>query len=154
MQPTFSPEKLKENSIPIYPVITDQLEKWSAKQSSHIQQWIKTSQFSAESGASCFIPNSDGGVQAVLLGLNNTKDFLAFGALPAKLPKGVYHIADKKIDAKLGAVGWGLGFYQFSQYKVEVPRLADLALSKQVDADSLENFLESIYLARDLINTF
>lgn len=148
----------KQQSTPIYPLTLDQLEKWSAKQASHIQQWIKAAQFKADTGCFCLIPNADGGLHGVLLGLANADDFWAFGALPAKLPEGNYHLEDTKIlktaqHFQQAAMGWGMGFYQFAKYKEAQPRLAKLVLPELVDEKLLDHYLDSIYLARDLINT-
>ena len=148
----------KQPSIPVYPLTADQLEKWSAKQALSVQQWIKSSQFKADSGSSCLVPNADGSLQAVLLGLSSADDFLAFGALPARLSEGFYHIEDTKLLKtaayfQQAAMGWGLGFYQFAKYKQALPRGAKLVLPTGVDEKSLNNYLDSIYLARDLINT-
>src|SRR3990167_5567297 len=118
--------------ISIFPTTTDQLPQWIAMQSKQVQQWISSSLFSAESGAFCLIPNIDGTLQSVLVGVQHADDYLAFGALPAKLPQG---------------------FYQFSKYKAEQPRVAKLFLPKSIDEKALTICLDAIYLSRDLINT-
>ncbi|MDP1573849.1 MAG: leucyl aminopeptidase family protein [Coxiellaceae bacterium] len=154
----FVSRKLKSASISIFPIITDQLTQWLSKQSSSIQQWVKATQFTADSGCICLVPTEKNSVHCVLLGLKDANDFLAFGALPARLPEGNYHIEDTKLlktaqHSQQAAMGWGLGFYQFTKYKQAQPRLAKLVLPALVDEKSLNNYLDSIYLARDLINT-
>lgn len=159
MHIAFTAENNKTKSISIYPVITNEFEKWIANQPRHVQQWVKTAQFSADSGTFCFIPNSDGQLYSVILGVAKADDFWAFGALPAKLPEGNYvidgnHTLKTAPHFQQAALGWGLGFYQFSKYKKETqPRVAKLILNKLVDEAFVTQQLESIYLSRDLINT-
>lgn len=151
-------KQTKQKVISIYPVVTAQLEKWILEQTKHTQQWVELSQFIGDSGTFCLIPNHDGNLQSVLLGLNSADDFWAFGALPAKLPEGIYRIEDNGVlktedHRHLAALGWGLGFYQFTQYKKPLPRLAKLMLSQSVDTEWLSECLSAIDLSRDLINT-
>lgn len=158
MHDAFIAENTQQKVISIYPVLTAQLEKWISSQTNHVQQWIKTSQFVGDSGTFCLIPDHDGRLQAVLLGLTNADDFWAFGALPARLPEGVYRIEDSGVlqtarQRQLAAHGWGLGYYQFTRYKKPLPRLAKLLLPKSIDTEELLNTLSAIYLSRDLINT-
>lgn len=158
MHPAFTTATAKTTPIFIYPVITNQLEKFLSQQSHHIKQWVKLTNFTAESGTFCLIPNKDNQAESVLLGVADADDFWAFGALPAKLPAGNYAIQAAKMFKKpeqlqRAAMGWGLGFYQFTKYKAPQARLAKLVLPKSISEASLINFLDSIYLARDLINT-
>lgn len=158
MHPAFADNK-NQATISIYPITVLGLEKWLSQQPRHIQQWVKTSQFKAESAQFCMIPKSDGRLECVLLGLADENDFWAFGALPSKLPEGCFVIAETELlketaQYQLAALAWGLGFYQFSQYKTEVqPRLAKLIFPKEVDQSSLEKLLSAIELTRNLINT-
>ncbi|MCX7125123.1 MAG: hypothetical protein NTU49_05095 [Gammaproteobacteria bacterium] len=116
MRNAFILEKPKQKSTPIYPITPDQLTKWAGKQAANVQQWLKTSQFLADSGCFCLVPNADGSLFCIVLGISNADDFLAFGALPAKLPIGNYCIEDTGIlktamHFQHACLGWGLGFY-------------------------------------------
>jgi leucyl aminopeptidase len=157
MREIFVSASSTEKNIPIIPVITKQFESWISKQSDHIQQWVKISQFLANSSTYCLIPNSDGSLQTVLLGMNDPTDYYAFAGLAEKLPQGVYAIQEtecfKTPHFYLGALGWGCGFYQFAKYKKPLPRAGKLLLHSSVDEKFLTDTLKSIYLARDLINT-
>lgn len=158
MHAAFIAENMKQKSISVYPVTINQLPKWIAEQPRHVQQWMKASQFVADSGAMCLVPDHDGSVLCVVLGVLNADDFLAFGALPARLPEGNYAIKDNELLKTAqhrfqAALGWGLGFYQFAQYKMAQPRLAKLILPKSIDEKWLTESLDAIYLSRDLINT-
>lgn len=149
-------EKKDHSVISIHPILVGDLDRWVSQQSERLQKWVRASQFRAEPGQICLIPNQDGSLHSVLLALADENDFWAFGALPSKLPEGVFTIAEtdffRKLD--LASLAWGLGVYQFSQYKTEKQsRLAKLVLPESVDKDALEKLLSAIELTRDLINT-
>ncbi|OGT41206.1 MAG: hypothetical protein A3F13_08205 [Gammaproteobacteria bacterium RIFCSPHIGHO2_12_FULL_40_19] len=161
MHDAFIAENSNQKAIPIYPVIVTELSKWMGDQLPQVQQWVESSQYIAESGRSgtfCLIPNPDGTVQSVLVSLMNADDFLAFGALPAKLPEGNYVIQGNNIlttqhQFQHAALGWAFGFYQFTRYKKPMPRFAKLVLSAEIDQNHLTECVNAVYLARDLINT-
>jgi leucyl aminopeptidase len=90
----------------------------------------------------------------VLFGLGAGLDTMAFRALPAKLPPGVYRIATapEGVSPDRIALSFALGSYRFDRYKAgggERPRLladgADVAEARQV--------AHACALARDMINT-
>src|SRR3990167_3648555 len=151
MHPAYIENK-KQTSTPIFPVTSGHLDPWISKQPAHVQQWLKITQFTVDSGTFCLIPNHDGSLYGVLLGLTATDDYWAFGALPPKLPAGKYHIEDNCIlqtqaHRFQAALGWGFGFYQFTAYKKAKPYLAKLVLPGSVDAIWLSTCLESICLS-------
>lgn len=158
MHPAFTENK-NQTAISIYPVTMLSLEKWLSQQPRHIQSWVKTAQFKADSAQFCMVPKQDGHLECVLLGLADENDFWAFGALPSKLPEGCFAIEETGLlknatHYQQAALAWGLGFYQFTQYKSDVqPRLAKLMLPTLVDPSSLEKLLSAIELTRNLINT-
>jgi len=139
--------------IPVTPVVQSTLESWLLAQSPTVQSWVKNTKFEAASGSTCLIPGKNAEVVSVLLGIENTHDFKAFGALPGVLPEGVYLIQDYS-DLAQAALGFGLGYYEFSRYKVGgAKRLAKLLIPESVGIHDVENKLSAIYLARELINT-
>lgn len=156
MHPAFSPQG-SNPSTPIHPVVTDNVAHWLDTQDAQVTRWVEHAQFKAKSGEVCLLPDSQGNLSAVLLGLENADDFRAFGALPSKLPKGIYHIVEKSnlnvSQLTLATMGFGLGFYEFSVYKKASPRLATLQLPKLVDEKWIADCLQAIALGRDLINT-
>lgn len=159
MHIAFAPEKLKNKAISVFSITTEQFPQWLEKQDESLQLWVKNVQFSAESGAICLLPDSQHNVASVLLGLRDADDFWAFGALPAKLPEGIYRLENslalKRTDQiERAFLAFGLGHYQFSKYKSEVkPYLAKLELHKAIDIKTVEHFLTAIESTRDLINT-
>ena len=81
--------------------------------------WMETAHFTAAAGEILLLPDSAGGLEAVLLGLGAMPDPMALAALPKKLPSGAYRLDAKAPDgsARYGPFGLGFGGYQFKLYK-------------------------------------
>lgn len=149
-----------DRAIMIYPVTSVLLQDWLNEHSQHAR-WVAACGFEAQSGKICLIPGDDGALHCVLLGVGDNDDFWIFGGLPMGLPAGVYQIAKQYSVLKTpqceqnAALAWGLGSYQFLAYrdKSDDQSLAQLQLSDEVDEPLLNDWISSIYLGRDLINT-
>ena len=81
--------------------------------------WMETAHFTAAAGEILLLPDSAGGLEAVLLGLGAMPDPMALAALPKKLPRGAYRLDAKAPDAvrEMAPLAWALGAYQFKHYK-------------------------------------
>ena len=141
-----------EKPIPILPVLEDTLEPWLAERDDRVRKWVSHSLFKAGTGEICVIPDLEGSIQEVLLGLGSSFDHWAFGALPKQLPEGVYRIALSE-NLELAALGWGLGCYQFDRFQPGFPFAAKLFLPDSIDADEVQFWQTTIFMVRDLINT-
>jgi leucyl aminopeptidase len=113
--------------------------------------------FEPRAGRHLFLPARDGGLAAVLFGLEADDDpardpFLP-GRLPGLLPKGAYRFVDPPGDVRLAALAFALGSYQFSRYRKPDARDVRLEIPGGVDSEDLTRILEGVFLARDLINT-
>lgn len=116
----------------------------------------KTAEFKGKAGQVLLVPAADGSLTRVLLGAGEGTG--AFRALPAKLPSGVYRIADapQDVSADQGALAFALGSYRFDRYKpakgekaAERPRL----LAEGCDVAEVRQVAHACALARDMINT-
>ncbi len=147
------------NAVVIRPVSQDQCPKWLEHQDPFLQSWVLANQFTAKSASVCLVPNPDGQLREVLLGVNDADDFWAYAALPNQLPPGSYTISEVDLihfqndQLKRAALAWGLGFYQFSTYRKKNIYEARLVLPQQINQSELQEWVRSIYLIRDLINT-
>jgi leucyl aminopeptidase len=99
----------------------------------------------------------DGGLEMVLAGRpENPGQIMAMRALPARLPAGVYSLADplQAQEAADLALAWCLGAYNFDRYRKEHGgSVARLVAPESVDLDELRSVSHACALARDMINT-
>jgi leucyl aminopeptidase len=125
--------------------------------------WARASGYAAERHKALLLPDSGGGIAAVLWGLGScvNLDELALwdaAALPDRLPAGNYRIATqlKPHVATQLALGWLLGTYRFIRFRGTVPKLAvanALMAPPGADVSYVHAAARAVGLARDLINT-
>jgi len=112
--------------------------------------------FEAKPGKLLLIPAQDGKLAGVLYGLEKPGDPIDVfrpGALVNLLPAGTYRFANAPHDARLAALAFATGAYQFTRYRKGESRKVRLVLPKGVDGDDVTQIAEGVALARDLINT-
>jgi len=112
----------------------------------------RTADFKGKPGQLLLVPDTGGALARVLFGAGD--DWTAFRALPAKLPAGVYRIAEKPqgVSADQAALAFALGSYRFDRYKTrdgERPRL----LAQGADGAEVRQVAHACALARDMVNT-
>jgi len=150
-------------SIPLIPVSKKELEEFIKKQPEKVSNWIKSIEFKASENQSCMIPDDDGSVLMVLVGVseNITKQagmtLWSLSSLAKKLPVGQYHLqCDWTAEDKLSAaIGWGLGDYSFDFFKQNFMQEKPKAVL-QVEEDQLDDinaFVDAFTLVRDMVNT-
>jgi leucyl aminopeptidase len=116
----------------------------------------RTAEFKGKSNQVLLIPGADGALARVLFGVGERP--MAFRSLPAKLPGGVYRIAEapEGVRPEQIALAFALGSYRFDRYKrakgekaAEWPRL----LAEGCDVAEVRQVAHACALARDMINT-
>jgi len=146
-----------EHAYSIVLVQKERLQSWLKDQPETVRNWVKVQQFNAESGEVCLVPNNEGQLAQVLLGLQDALDSWALGALPAKLPAGDYCLENltelEESCVQHAVIAWGLASYQFTLYKEQTPFQARLLIPEILNSDEIINRVRSAYLVRDLINT-
>lgn len=146
----------KTSTVPIVPLLENQLSTWSEQQAEPIRNWLQSTGYKAISGARALLCDSQGHLEKVLIGLKDQEDWSCFGQLAVSLPKAVYRIEGDltKEQYYQAVLAWGLGTYQFNKYKKLPDCPAKLALpSNLFDLKYLDAILRAIHLVRDLINT-
>ena len=135
------------DTIPIELVSSETLESWRKEQNETTLGWVVRTQFEAKANQHFFVPTTDGQPERVVAGIGDRASIHSIGDLPITLPRGDYRLdnADKNIT-----LGWGLGAYQFANYKSVRP-LPRLFVGEDVSDVKAE--LDAITLCRDLINT-
>ncbi len=111
-------------------------------------------EFKGKPGQLLTVPGPDGALSRVMFGAGDGQHPTVFRALPAKLPAGVFRIAEapQALSADQIALQFALGSYRYDRYKPakgERPRL----LAPDADVDEVRQVAHACHLARDMINT-
>ncbi len=121
------------------------------------QVYIRAAGYEPKPGRHLVVPKSDGTLAGVLFGIEAAdapvKDPFRPGLLVTLLPPGTYRFANAPCDARLAALAFALGAYQFTRYRKAEERNVQLVVPEGVDGDDLTRIVEGVTLARDLINT-
>ena len=119
--------------------------------------YVRAAGFEPKAGRHLVIPAADGFLAGVLFGIEAAdepaKDPFRPGQLVNLLPAGTYRFANAPHDARLAALAFALGAYQFTRYRKAEPRNVRLVVPDGVDGDDLVRIAQGVMLARDLINT-
>lgn len=147
--------KEAKNAIPLLPISESHFSEWLPSQSITVQNWIHQNGFQAELHTFCLIPDENGELYSVLVGVGSTPDLYALAHLPFSLANQVAYVLQdpeellKDIPVE---VGWALGAYQFTAFKKAKRDPAQLIWRDSVNQLESQSLIDAIYLVRDLIN--
>ncbi|MGF1510576.1 MAG: M17 family metallopeptidase [Myxococcota bacterium] len=152
MKASFT-SRVTKHTVTITPLTQSAFQKWKGAAAS--SRWVEAKRFQARMGEICLLPNPQGGLEAVLLGLGDEHAPWAYGALNSGLPPGRYRVdgdlpPERATDA---GVGFGLGAYVFDRYKQAKETGVELVWPEGADRAAVTRLVESTELVRDLINT-
>lgn len=146
-------------TIPLIAVRSDNYLATARKLGAGALRWVQTSGFSAAAGKSCGIPDAQGQLRAVLVGVARADDLYALSTLPHSLPLGDYRLDTSgiapdgiRLDPVQGALGWALGAYRFTRYRKPAREPARLLVDRPTFAAAAPLF-EASARVRDLVNT-
>jgi len=141
-------------ATPLIAVTRATLRETVARLGAAATAWVDDSDYHAEPGRHCLVPDTRGRLRAVLVGVGRTDDVYALAALPFVLPAGAYRLdaAGLPLDRARAALGWGLGAYRFARYRKLARAPARLAVDS-VTLKALEAPLAAIWRLRDMVNT-
>jgi leucyl aminopeptidase len=144
-------------AVPLVPVGKAGLAAWREAAPAHERDWAAATGFTGEAGKLAFLPDAEGRLGRVLVGLAEGEAAMwAFAGLSEALPPGRYRVEalPQGGDATRVALGWALGTYVFGRYR-DKPREAgaELVCPEGADRDLAERLAAGVFLARDLINT-
>jgi len=155
MHPIFV--KPGEPSVPILFVTAADFDKAIEVIDDRERTFLRAAGYEPKPGRHLAVPEPDGKLAGVLFGLENAdeplKDLFRPGQLSTLLPPGTYRFANAPHDARLAALAFALGAYQFTRYRKAEARNLRLVAPDGVDGEDLTRIVEGVTLARDLINT-
>jgi leucyl aminopeptidase len=155
MHPIFV--KADKQAVPIVFVTAKTFAEATKTLDARALVFVQAAGFEGKPGKHLIVPNDAGTLAVVLFGLEEAddpaRDLFRPGALAGLLPPGTYRFANAPHDARLGALAFALGSYQFARYRKAQTRDVRLVVPDGVDGDDLSRIVEASTLARDLINT-
>jgi len=148
-----------DKPVLLHAVLAKDLERFLSARSERETRWLRATGFAAKEGELQLIPDDTGRVGAAVLGLGPGRDPHALAAFSERLPVGIYALGE--IEGAFGgaraAYAWAIGTYVFDRYRArrksgrkETPRLI---IPAGVNGDAVSRIAESVFFARDLINT-
>ncbi|SMF07233.1 leucyl aminopeptidase [Tistlia consotensis] len=143
------------SAVPIHAVTAEGLAAWTAGQPAPLGAWLAATGFTARPGSQALVPDAEGKLAGVLLGVERPDDPWAWGGLPGTLPEGAYRLAadGEAAVAEAAALGWALGCYAFTRYKAPKRAFARLAWPAGAGRARVGRLVEAICRVRDLVNT-
>jgi leucyl aminopeptidase len=121
------------------------------------RDWVKAHAWSAQPDTWLAIPDANGALACVLVGVEDVGNPHALGVLPMTLPAGRYRLHDtlgERIDPALAYLGWGLAAYQFTRYRKPARAPAVLVLPNSAEGlNEARAVLEASLRVRDWVNT-
>ncbi|CAN7518316.1 leucyl aminopeptidase family protein [Phenylobacterium sp. LjRoot225] len=140
--------------VPLHAVADHEAQAFLETQPPFVQAMARFAEFKGRAGQVLSVPDAEGVLELVLVGLGGVCDPMAFRALPAKLAPGIYRLAQApaEVARDQAALAFALGSYRFDRYKKpagERPRL----VVEGVDLEEVRQVAHACALARDMINT-
>jgi leucyl aminopeptidase len=146
-------------AIPIVAVDPERIDAVAAVLPERARAWLASTGFKPDAGSVAVLPDDNGKIAQVMLGLGQGDDPWVTGGLAKGLPRGTYALAEvagaAPADfASWAALAWALGGYSFSRYKSESPpERAKLVWPEGANRAYVGCAVEAAALSRDLINT-
>jgi leucyl aminopeptidase len=145
------------SAVPILFVNAGNFDAATKKLEAREHAFVRASGYEPKPGRHLIVPAADGALAGVLFGIEAAdepvRDPFRPGQLVNLLPAGTYRFANAPHDARLAALAFALGAYQFTRYRKAEPRNVRLVVPDGIDGDDLMRIAEGVTLARDLINT-
>jgi leucyl aminopeptidase len=146
------------DAIPVAAFTRDRLPQWLGAAPEGRRNWVQAIGFSADPGKLALVPDADGRLASVLVGVGvGTEEgagIWALAGLPEALPEGSYRLeaAPDGADPTRLALGWALGTYAFTRYHRKPARAVRLVWPEGADRGRVVRLAAAVFLARDLVN--
>lgn len=118
------------------------------------QRWGDVHAFEGKPGQLLVVPNSEGGVDQVIVGAGEGFDPMSARSLSARLPGGLYKLDVASDQAEQAALAFLLGTYVFDRYKTRTDKtLVRLVAPEGLDAAEISRIAAACALAREMVDT-
>src|SRR5689334_25310259 len=96
------------SAVPLQLVTAKGLGPWTKGQDPRVKVLVDAAGFRADAGKALLIPNKDGAIETVLVGLGEGTDGFVLASLPGSLPAGDYALTEipDGVNAETLALGW------------------------------------------------
>ncbi len=143
------------DAISLVALTPNDLDAYLASASERARRWVASQSFKALPLTHCLVPNDDGGIAEVLVGVLNGQDLNSLAHLPLLLPPGDYTLCERglPLDAARVALGFALGSYQFGRYRKPRREPARLLAPLGQYLDEIAALAQATTRTRDLVNT-
>ncbi len=147
------------SAIPVALLTKSDLAAWLEGSGASVRTWVRATGFAGASGKVALVPDDQGRLGRVLVGLGEDdaagRSVWALAGLPEALPEDSYRLdrLPTGADPTRLALGWALGTYRFTRYHAKPPIAASLVWPAGADRNRVERLAKSVFLARDLVNT-
>jgi leucyl aminopeptidase len=144
-------EQTEAECFPIYLVDKTKLAEWLEHETEFVHNWVEQQQAINKVTTLFLLADEKGRLQKALKLFDANSPALEWVAtLPWQLPEGHYVLKSEQSDPLI-TLGWGLGAYQYTQYKKSHRQPAKLLLPSSEHENI--SVTSAVYLTRDLINT-
>ncbi|MFN4058456.1 MAG: leucyl aminopeptidase family protein [Roseinatronobacter sp.] len=147
-------------AVPLHLVALDALTAWADMQLRRVRAWAEATGFLGSAGQVLLVPDADGGLAAVAVGLGTNRDRarqpFVLGGARSRLPRGCYRIEGAHDPDLLQeqVLGWLLAGYSYRRFRTTpAPVLADLIAPDGIDMARLNALAAGDFLTRTLIDT-
>lgn len=141
----------KLGDIALHVLSSSQYQSWLDGQSNFVKSWLESSNFNGKGYIT--VPSENGKLTAVVVVVQNAKEYFACGDLIKKLPKHDYQLVTDTEYKEAVAFGWLVGSYQFDRYVQNTAELPTLCIDDANLVESTIKQFQATALVRDLVNT-
>lgn len=147
-------------AVPLHLVTSDAYTPYADMQPRRVRAWAEATGFQGSAGQVLLVPDADGGLAQVAVGLGSARDrarqpFLLGGAR-GRLPRACYRLEGAYSSELLNeqVLGWLLAGYSYRQFRsTPAPALPDLIAPDGVDLARLNAIAAGDFVTRTLIDT-
>jgi leucyl aminopeptidase len=146
------------DSVPLWLLYDDEIEAWRAARSPIVKSWLTEQGFKGEKHRVLLLPDARGALDMAVGGLGKRGPLSLWHAagFVERLPPRRFHLAQTWPDAAATQLCLGLAYggYRFDRYRPgKSERVASFEPPPNADRRFVANAVESLNLARDMINT-